>query len=256
VIGPKELHWDDDDRSFTLRGWRFVTVHGGGGHGDLVPGENCFVFYKTHALVDQYLAYFNGLVEPVRSDNVLEIGLYQGGSMPFWFEALEPRKHVGIDIERQRETPYFEKYASQEGRRQRLETHWGIDQANPRQLAEVVEGSFGGEPIDVVIDDASHLYRQTRASFELLFPRVRPGGLYIIEDWAWFHWRGIEESFRGQVPLTRLVFDLIEALGSNSHQLILSIHLCSGFAAVRRGWALREQLEPLSLDRAIYRHPG
>ena len=40
-----------------------------------------------------------------------------------------------------------------------------------------------GEPLDLVIDDASHLYGPTMASFEVLFPRLRPGGLYVIEDW-------------------------------------------------------------------------
>ena len=34
-----------------------------------------------------------------------------------------------------------------------------------------------------MIDDASHLLAESRSSFESLFPRLRPGGLYIIEDW-------------------------------------------------------------------------
>ena len=38
-----------------------------------------------------------------------------------------------------------------------------------------------------MIDDASHLYVETKASFEELFPRLRPGGLFIIEDWASGH---------------------------------------------------------------------
>ena len=31
----------------------------------------------------------------------------------------------------------------------------------------------------------SHLRDETIASFETLFPRLRPGGQYVIEDWAW-----------------------------------------------------------------------
>lgn len=38
-------------------------------------------------------------------------------------------------------------------------------------------------PIDIVIDDASHDPVLTRRSFDLLWPSVRPGGVYIIEDW-------------------------------------------------------------------------
>ena len=42
--------------------------------------------------------------------------------------------------------------------------------------------------IDLVVDDASHLYEQTKATFAMLFPLVRPGGNYVIEDWSWAHW--------------------------------------------------------------------
>lgn len=35
---------------------------------------------------------------------------------------------------------------------------------------------------DIVIDDGSHLPRHQLISFEELFPHVRPGGLYVIED--------------------------------------------------------------------------
>jgi hypothetical protein len=35
---------------------------------------------------------------------------------------------------------------------------------------------------DIVIDDGSHLPRHQLVSFCALFPFVRPGGLYIIED--------------------------------------------------------------------------
>ena len=46
---------------------------------------------------------------------------------------------------------------------------------------------FGGEPLDLVIDDASHVLGPTRSSFESLFPHLRPGGTYLIEDWNSAH---------------------------------------------------------------------
>lgn len=255
MIRKQDLAWEEGDRAFTLNGWRFVTVHGGGGHGDWVPGENCLLFYKTRALVEQYLAFLNDQAEPPRTDHVLELGLYDGGSVPFWFEVLQPKKHVGIDIRNGESTPYLEKYLGQERRRDRIEMHWGISQDDARRLPALVEASLGG-CIDLVIDDASHFYEETRASFEILFPRVRPGGFYVIEDWAWGHWRGLEKNFAGLKPLTQLIFDLVEALGSTSHLLMHHVYLCSGFAAIQRGWDPAEGLlADFSLDRAIYRHP-
>jgi hypothetical protein len=42
-----------------------------------------------------------------------------------------------------------------------------------------------GAPIDVVIDDGSHVSHHQQKAFACLFPAVRPGGLYIIEDCHW-----------------------------------------------------------------------
>ena len=38
-----------------------------------------------------------------------------------------------------------------------------------------------------MIDDASHKLDLTRRSFEMLFPLLREGGVYVIEDWAAQH---------------------------------------------------------------------
>ena len=48
------------------------------------------------------------------------------------------------------------------------------------------------EGIDVLIDDADHFLTSQLANLELWFPKVRPGGLYIIEDVyvGRFPWKG------------------------------------------------------------------
>ena len=61
---------------------------------------------------------------------------------------------------------------------------FGVDQGNRAQMLEIMDREFGDAPLDLVVDDASHLYEETKASLEVLLPRVRPGGLFIIEDWA------------------------------------------------------------------------
>ena len=39
--------------------------------------------------------------------------------------------------------------------------------------------------VDVVIDDATHASPHQQAAFRAFFPKLRPGGLYIIEDLRW-----------------------------------------------------------------------
>jgi hypothetical protein len=51
-----------------------------------------------------------------------------------------------------------------------------VDQANARRLAEIAGEAFGGQPIDLVMDDCSHRYQPSRASFNCCWrSRERPG---------------------------------------------------------------------------------
>jgi hypothetical protein len=45
-------------------------------------------------------------------------------------------------------------------------------------------------PFDVVIDDGSHLNEHVQISFHALFPHVRSGGLYVVEDLQTAYWPG------------------------------------------------------------------
>lgn len=43
-------------------------------------------------------------------------------------------------------------------------------------------------PFDIIIDDASHVQTLTIATFEILFPMLKEGGFYIIEDCHTSYW--------------------------------------------------------------------
>lgn len=254
LIHKQDLIWSEDEGSFALNGLRFLEVQVPGHQADLVPGKNCFTFYKMRHLVEQYLDWFATL-GALRVEHVVELGLFDGGSVPFWFELFQPIKHVGIDLRGRPESKYFEDYVSAERRRGHIETHWGISQDDPIKVPALIDRAFSGRPIDLVIDDASHMYGESKRAFELLFPRLRPGGLYIIEDWAWFHWRGLENDFSGQRPLTDLINELVEVCGSTGQRVIRDMHICSGFTALWRGSADMKELETSFVDRLTYRHP-
>jgi hypothetical protein len=117
----------------------------------------------------------------------------------------------------------------------------GVDQGDTARLAEIADEVFGEEPIDLVVDDCSHRYKLSHASFNELFPRLRPGGVYVIEDWPWAHAPvGTEEeavawSLR-LVPLTRLVFEVILAI-PGVPRLISGVEIDSNSVYVTRGEA-------------------
>ncbi len=99
-------------------------------------------------------------------------------------QLVRPSKLVAVDI-----APHpvnaLEAFLDAHGLRDSVRPYYGVDQADRRRLTAIVEEEFGADPLDFVIDDASHLRRPTRASFDVLFPRLREGGLFVIEDWSW-----------------------------------------------------------------------
>jgi len=114
-----------------------------------------------------------------------------------------------------------------------------------------MDSRFGEAALDVVIDDASHLYTPSLATFEVLFPRLRPGGLYFLEDWR-VHVALIAQHGREphgeEPPLHRLVHQLLNV--SLVHSEIISTVTCHrNFVVLERG---RSALDAGGLDiRAI-----
>jgi hypothetical protein len=57
------------------------------------------------------------------------------------------------------------------------------DMANREDLISAVKAI--GRPLDVIIDDGSHASHHQQISLGTLFPFLRSGGLYVIEDMHW-----------------------------------------------------------------------
>ena len=139
---------------------------------------------------------------------------------------------------------------AERGLGERVRLHYGVDQADPERLATILDDEFGDEPLGLVIDDASHRLEETRASFEALFPRLRPGGLFVIEDWNHEHLLGrafttaladrpeLQAQFDRvetlDPPLTRLVIELVLAQ-AETDEFVLEVQLDRNWACIYRG---------------------
>jgi hypothetical protein len=137
-----------------------------------------FYLAKPPHLIHDYLA----LVEQA-AGNVVELGIFRGGSAALMALAAQPKQLVVIDL--CEPVDELDRFVAERGIGHRVRAHYGIDQSDRPVLAQIMADAFQGEPIDLVIDDASHSLGPTRDSFEELFPLVRPGGRYLIEDWHW-----------------------------------------------------------------------
>jgi hypothetical protein len=129
-----------------------------------------------------YTPHYERYFEPYRelAVKVLEIGV-GGNSMPdVGGESLRMWKHYfrraliyGLDI--------YPKTGIAESR---LQVLCG-DQGDERFLDSMAR-ELG--PFDIVIDDGSHLNHHVITSFNALFPHVRSGGMYVVEDLQTSYW--------------------------------------------------------------------
>ncbi|KAL7537659.1 hypothetical protein ACHAXR_007984 [Thalassiosira sp. AJA248-18] len=112
------------------------------------------------------------------------------------------------------------------------------DQGNDQTLDSWIEKS-GGE-FDVIIDDGGHQNCQIMASFIKLWPTVKPGGLYFIEDLSVGKWRGYQKystatcskKFIFSSKLKEWLEDLIYQGGYGSNKWDVHFMFCQAEACV------------------------
>ena len=237
------LDWRDDEHGFTLDGFDYVVEQ----HLDGPTPEGALRFYKPKAMVDRYAALLRRRPLP-SNPAMLELGIYHGGSIAFWSTMLSPTTHLGIDYAAGSDSSAFARWL--ETSAACIDLHWGVDQADHAALATVLRDAAVSE-LDLVIDDASHKYAQTVASFDSLFDVLRPGGLYVIEDWAWSFDREFllhHPEWRRHHSLASIVEDLHEAM-ARSPESIRSIESTPDFVVIERGETPLGRLAPSSVGR-------
>lgn len=195
-----------EPRHFELDGIRFVEdIRPGPQRGHSTQDE--FVIVKT----DSFIKYYESLLDRAPK-TILEIGMFEGGSLVLLDRMFKPERLVGVDI--RPPIPALERYREI---RPHISAHYHLSQDD--EALDVVLAQRFPDGIDLIIDDASHLYEQTRATFEIAFPHLKPGGVYVIEDWAWSHAEGQQvegHPWYARKALTNLVFELLINLPRSS----------------------------------------
>lgn len=190
------------------------------------------VFYmaKSRGYLDSYAE----ISRDRRFANILEIGFFRGGSSVFLNEYFRPERLVCVDRTRERLT-HLESYVSRTNGK--VKVHYGVDQDDVGRLQSILRSDLTSG-IDLVIDDASHFNEETRRCFEIAFPFLNRGGIYVIEDWSWAHasgyWQEPGNPWEGKAALTNFVFELIMLHGSAAG-LVDRIAFLPGFMYLRRG---------------------
>ena len=231
--------WINDAR-FTLADAEFLMMHNPEDLNRSQTTEERFLLGKTRKLVTNTVAMRDS--ENIRQ--IVDLGIYKGGSVALYALLFEPLKLVGIEYVKEPVQP-LENFITKRGLQEQIRTYYGVNQSDSKRLRKIVDAEFNGVMLDLVVDDASHFYAETKSSFETLFPMLRPGGIYIIEDWGWAHWAGDEwqksKYFPAKSPsLTNLLIE-IAMLSASVPDLVASLQVEHSVITVRRGSAQFDQ---------------
>ena len=172
------------------------------GH-SLNPLEEYFVRNKR-GLLHKWIHYFeiyhrHFQVYRARPITLVEFGVYHGGSLQMWKHYFgKGARIIGVDISP--ECKCLEE--------DQIEVVVG-DQEN-RGFLRTFRDEIG--PIDILIDDGGHKMGQQIATFEEMFPAIKPGGNYLIEDLHTSYWHEFGGKFKGRGTFIEYAKDLIDDL--------------------------------------------
>jgi methyltransferase family protein len=160
------------------------------------PGRMIHKWLHYFEIYERYLDRYRG------KDAVLvEIGVYQGGSLQMWKHYLGERATIwGVDVK-----PRCRVFAED-----RIRIRIG-DQSDPTFLT-----SLAAEipRIDVLIDDGGHTMRQQRTTFDVLFPKVADDGVYICEDLHTSYWSEYGGGYPGADSFVEYSKTLVDRLNA------------------------------------------
>jgi len=177
--------------------------------------------------------------------NLLEIGIGQGGSLAMWRNYFKKGVIYGLDCR-----PECKDYEGE-----RLHILIG-DQVDVGFLGKIATDIH----FDIIIDDGGHKMIEQLTSFNILFPALSDGGIYVVEDlctsyWpAWNGGLGLKHTF---VEFLKSLIDKMNMWSSRHEnaldyksdipidrleEMISSIHVYNGISFIcKRGHAFHSQ---------------
>jgi hypothetical protein len=132
--------------------------------GTRIPNDGLHHGPRLH-FTPVYHKYFESIRE--QPLNFLEIGIGSGPSLKMWYDYFPNAKIHAIDIN---DSTRYENH--------RVRTYIG-NQEDRRSLATMMH-QIG--IVDAIIDDGGHMMGQQQVSLGYLFPKLKEGGIYFLED--------------------------------------------------------------------------
>ena len=142
----------------------------------MIQLEELAVKYNTDKakFCHNYMPIYDALFSPIKDDvkNVLEIGISECASIRAWRDFFTNAQIHGTDI-----VDYPDISLREFG--ERIHCH-NCDQSDRQAMIALMEKI--NVKFDIMIDDGDHDMNHILISLDAIFPYLKEGGLYIIED--------------------------------------------------------------------------
>ncbi len=173
-----------------------------------------------------YAVKYDKILSPYREafTSILEIGVAQGQSIRMWTDYFSKATIHGADI-----SPAS---AGCVNYSDRIKFHL-LDQRDRAQLKNMEQYS----PFDLIIDDGNHFWMEQILTFETLFPYVRRGGIYIVEDTTTSYWKEYKNHPVSPVEYFKKLVDDIHLKGRRGS---VPADQPKEFNDFEKGWHRRE----------------
>lgn len=170
------------------------------------------VMVKWHHYLDIYHRHFEqfrAVATPANPIILWEIGVENGGSLDMWLKYFGKENCViyGIDI-----NPKC--LMLMKGLDPNIHIVIG-DQGNLDFLKNLTATL---PPPHIIIDDGGHYPHQQKNSFQILFPFLRPGGVYVCEDCHTSYWPDFYGGVKQAGTFVEYSKDLIDSINSYHHR--------------------------------------
>lgn len=175
-----------------------------------------------HNFAVKYEKLFSEIRESTKK--LLEIGVGHGQSLRMWVDYFPNAIIFGADIE--------ESFRSCESYSPRISFH-RIDQSSVPQLKTL--GQFA--PLDIIIDDGNHWWKEQILTFQTIFPFLRSGGIYVIEDTCTSYWK---EYKNAPVSCVNYFKGLVDEVNLNGRRGRIPTNPPPEFGDWEKGWHRRE----------------
>ena len=179
-------------------------------------------------LYERYFSRFRG-TDVV----ILEIGVYQGGSLQLWKSYFgADATIIGIDIH-----PSCKQFEDEQ-----TSIYIG-SQSDPFFLNRLMQSI--PRP-DIILDDGGHRMHQQITSFEHLFGHLKEDGVYVIEDLHTSYWKEYDGGYKRKdtfVEYSKGLIDQLHAYHSRSRRLrpgrfapdIRGLHFFDSMLVIEKG---------------------